>query len=156
MTATLPSVREFLYPLAHRQRHPDGPQRRVVARDGIVEKDHEPITGEPLQGPLEAGYEVAQGSVILPEDLPDILGFSRFGQGGEAAQVTAHHRDLAAVRIEERCTARADDKVSQLHRKEAAQPAHAFQLFDLVLDALLKLTVPPRQLGGLTLDRVVV
>jgi len=43
--------------------------------------------------------------VILPEDLPDILGFSRLGEGGEATQVTAHHRDLAAVRVEERLIA---------------------------------------------------
>ena len=102
MTATLPSVGQFLHPLAHRQRHPDRPQRRVVAWDGIVEKDHESITGEPLQGPLEAAYEVAQGTVVLPEDVPDILGFRRFGEGGEAAQITAHHRDLPAVRVEER------------------------------------------------------
>src|SRR5262249_34582886 len=101
MSAPPPAVRQLLHPLAHRQRHPDRPQRRVVARDGIVEKNHEPITGKPLQSPLEAGYEVAKGSMVFPEDLPDILGFSRFGEGGEAAQVTAHHRDLAAVPAEE-------------------------------------------------------
>src|SRR6516165_5775388 len=99
MTATLPAVRQFLHPLAHRQRHPDGPQRRVVARERIVEKDYESIADEPLQSPLETGDEVAQGSVILAEDLPDILGFSRLGEGGEATQVTAHHGDLAAVRV---------------------------------------------------------
>ena len=53
MTATLPSVCQFLHPLAHRQRHPDRPHRCVVARDGIGEKDHEPIAGEPLQGPFD-------------------------------------------------------------------------------------------------------
>ena len=53
MTATLPSVCQFLHPLAHRQRHPDRPHRCVVARDGIVENDHEPIAGEPLQGPFD-------------------------------------------------------------------------------------------------------
>src|SRR5580704_6954789 len=105
MTATLPSVCQFLHPLAHRQRHPDRPQRRVVAWDGIVEKDHEFITCEPLQGPLELGYEVAQRTVILPEDLPDVFGFSRFGEGGEATQDTAHQRDLAAVRVQERLIA---------------------------------------------------
>src|SRR5271157_1747610 len=70
--------------------------------DGIVEKDHEPIIGKPLQSPLEAGNKVAQGTMIFPEDLPDILGFSRFGKGEKATQVTAHHRDLAAVPVEER------------------------------------------------------
>src|SRR4029077_4458483 len=101
----LPAVGQFLHPLAHLQRHPDGPQGRVVTRDGIVEKDHEPIAREPLQGPLEAGYEVADGTVILPESLPDILGFSRFGEGDEATQVAAHYRDLAAVPVEERIIA---------------------------------------------------
>ena len=105
MTATLPSVCQFLHPLAHRQRHPDRPHRCVVARDGIVEKDHEPIAGEPLQGPLEPADEIPQGTVVLPENFPDILGFRRSGEGGEASQVTAHHRDLAAVRVEERLIA---------------------------------------------------
>lgn len=41
-------------------------------------------------------------------------------------------------------------------RKEAAQPAHAFQLLNLVPDALLELTIPGTQLGGLIFDRVVV
>src|SRR6516162_9685926 len=99
MTATLPPVCQFLHALAHRQRHPDGPQRSVVARDGIIEKDHEPITGESLQSPFITGYKVAQGTMVFLEDLPDILGFSRFGEGGEATQIAAHHRDLAAVRI---------------------------------------------------------
>src|SRR5262249_29039575 len=101
MSALPPAVRQLLHPLAHRQRHPDRPQRRVVARDGIVEKDHESITSEPLQGLLEAANEVAQGTVVLPEDVPDIFGFRRFGEGGEATQITAHYRDLPAVRVEE-------------------------------------------------------
>src|SRR4029077_13289512 len=129
---------------------------RVVTRDGIVEEDHEPVAREPLQGSLEAGDEIAQGPGIFLASIPDILGFSRLGEGGEAAQVAAHHRDLAAVPVEEGLIARADDEVGQLGRQEAAEPAYAFQLLKLVLDALLELAVPASQLGGLVFDRVVV
>ena len=55
---------------AHRDRHPHGALRRVVARDRIVEEHHQPIAGESLERALEPVDQVAERGVVLAQDLP--------------------------------------------------------------------------------------
>ena len=47
-------------------------------------------------------------------------------------------------------------QLDELRREEALEPAHPFELVDLLAHPLLELAVPLRQLGLLRLDRVVV
>ena len=58
--------------------------------------------------------------------------------------------------LQERVVARVDDEIGELRREEAAKPAEALQLVDLLGDSLLELPVPSGELGRLGDDRVVV
>ena len=43
----------------------DRPQVGVLARQRIVEHDHQPVAGEPLERALEAGHQIAECGVVL-------------------------------------------------------------------------------------------
>jgi hypothetical protein len=115
-----------------------------------------PVAGEPLQGALEPGHQVAEGLVIVVKDAHDLLGLGGLGEGGEGAQVAEHHRDVAPMALQERLVAGGHDQVGQLGREEPAQPAQPLQLLDLLLDPLGEGAVPLGQLGRLPLDGLVV
>ena len=50
--------------------------------------------------------------------------------------VAEHHGDLAPVALQERLVARGDDQLDELGREEALEPAHPFELVDLLADTL--------------------
>jgi hypothetical protein len=61
--------------------------------------------------------------VILLEDQHDVLGLGGLGEAGEAAQIAEHGDDLAAVVLQHLLVAGRDDRLGELRREEAAQPA---------------------------------
>ena len=151
-----PGLRQAADPGPHRDAHPDRARRTVVAAHRVVEEDHQPVAGEPLERALEPEDQVAERGVVLLQDAHHLLGLARLGERGEPAQVAEHHDDLAPVALEERLVAGVDDQLGQLRRQEAAQPAHPLDLGHLRRHAALQLLVPGRELVGLALDRVLV
>ena len=77
----------------------------------------------------------------------------RLGERGKAAQIAEHHRDLAAVAVEQRLVAvGGGDQLRHLRRQETLQPADALDLAELCLDPLFQRPVPVLQLVGLLLQ----
>ena len=151
-----PRLGEVADPRAHRDGHADGPQAGVLARHRIVEHDHQTVAGEPLERALVAEDQVAERAVVLAQHRHELLGLARLGERGELPEVAEHDHDLAAVALEDGLVAGVDDELGHLRRQEAAEAGRPLERRDLRLDALLQLTVPRLQLGGLPADRVLV
>jgi hypothetical protein len=66
--------------------------------DGIIEKYHQTVAGEPLQGPIVAENECPDLPVIFFEDLYNILRLSTDGEIGPAPQIAEDDGDVGAVR----------------------------------------------------------
>jgi hypothetical protein len=93
-------------------------------------------------------HQPADRRVVLAEHRHHLLRIGGLGEGGEAAQVEEHDRDLAAMALQRILGAAGDDQLGELRREEALQPADPLELAHAVGHALLE---APVQLGELAL-----
>src|SRR5262249_9828780 len=80
-----PLLRQLVHPLAHVERQADRALGVVVARNRIVEDNHDAVSEEPLQRALISEDKLAQVLVVLAQNAHDLFGLGRLGEGGEAA-----------------------------------------------------------------------
>src|SRR6516162_11665196 len=137
-----PGVEQYLRRLAHRHLHVDRPFDRIGSRQRIVEEHHDPVAAIMVDRAFEAGNDRPERGVIVAQQCHDLLRLGALGKGSEAAQITEHDDDLAAMAFEYAFIALRDDQFSQLQREEAAQFACAFDLAKLHGDARFQLAVP--------------
>src|SRR5205814_8677515 len=110
-------------------------------RDGIVEKDHDAVTGELVERTLEWANERPQGAVVFAEEVEHLFRFGGFGEGGVAAQVAKHDDNLAPVAFEDFFVALRHDQLRKLRCQETLEPPDPSQLFDLLGDARFETTI---------------
>src|SRR5262245_64737376 len=72
-----PLLRQLVHALAHVERQADGALGVIVARDRIVEDDHDAVPEESLQRALVSEDELAQVLVVLDQNAPDLFGMGR-------------------------------------------------------------------------------
>jgi hypothetical protein len=84
--------------------------------------------------------------VVVAQHGHDLLGLGGLREGGEAAQVEEHHRDLAPVALERVVGVAGEDQLGELGREEALQPPQTIELADLVGHPLLERLVQDGQL----------
>ena len=90
--------------------------------------------------------------MVLAQERHHVFRIGGLGKAREAAQVAEQRGDLAAVAFQLLLVSRRDDQVGNLRRQEAAQPPHALDLADLLVDALLESLVQGAQLLRLRLE----
>ena len=123
------------------EREPDGLQLVICDLERIVEEDHQPVACEVLERPFVGRDEVADHSVVLAEDVEQLFGGGRLGEGGEAAQIAEETRDVGPVPGQESFTFIARDQLCNLRRDEASE------LRPLPLDRLHQARVRDRDRG---------
>jgi hypothetical protein len=94
-----------------------------------------------LQRALVRRDEVAERAVVLAQDVEQILGRSRLGEGGETAQVAKQARDVRAVPGQQLLALCARDQLRDLRRDEAGE------LGPLALDRVEQARVRDRDRG---------
>src|SRR5215471_10182971 len=104
---------------------------RVGNWHGVVEENHDPITRELVERPLELADQRPQRAVIIAQEIQHLFGLCGLGEGGVAAQIAEHNDDLAAVAFEYLLVAPRDDQFGELRREEALQPPNPAQFLDL-------------------------
>ena len=74
-----------------------------------------------LERPFVTRDQLAERPVVLPQHVDQLLGRSRFGESGEAAQVAEQARDVRAVPGQELLAVVAGDELGHLRRDEPGQ-----------------------------------
>ena len=156
VAAPLPAVGQLPDAIPHVHRHPDRALRCVVDRQRVVEEDHQPVPGEPLQRSAVGEDQRPQRLVVLAEDAHHLLGLARLRERCEAAKIAEDHHDLASMAAQEVLVPGVHHQIDELWGEEPPQPVDPLQVLHLGGDPLLQLGVPLPQLGGLPVDRVVV
>ena len=128
---------------------------RIRAAQRVVEQHHQAVAQKAFQRAFVLVDERAEARVIFAQHGHDLLGLGGLGERREAAQVAEHDGDVAAVALEHLLVAVAEDEFGDLRREEALEPAGAFDLRQLVGDALLERLVPACEIGRLRGDLVV-
>src|SRR5262245_65558690 len=72
-----PLLRQLVHAFTHVERQADGALCVIVARDRIVEDDHDAVAEESLQRALVSEDELAQVLVVLDQNAPDLFGMGR-------------------------------------------------------------------------------
>src|SRR5262245_41664962 len=83
MASPPPLVRHFRHAITHCDGHVDRPNSGVRAGNRIIEQDHEPITQKALECALEAMNDLANGRMVLAENLHHFFGLGGLGKGRE-------------------------------------------------------------------------
>ncbi len=127
----------------------------VGDRHRVVEEDHDAVAGEALERAFVFEDQPAHRRVVFAQHAHHFLGLGGFGEGGEAAQVEEHHRDLAPVALQRIVGAAGDDRVGQLRREEALQPPHLASCSTPSATRCSSVAVPLRQFVALPVHLVV-
>ena len=72
----------------------------IGAGHGVVEENHEPVPGEPLEGPLESEDQLSHDAVKLAKDPDDFFRLRGFRERGESSEVAKDDGDLPAVTLQ--------------------------------------------------------
>ena len=78
-----------------------------------------------VERPLELTDEGSQRAVVFAQEIENLLGLGRLGEGGVAAQIAEHDDDLAAVAFENFFIALRDDQLSKLRCQKPLQSPDA-------------------------------
>lgn len=147
-----PALRELGHAFTHCHRHSDRARRRVRAGNGIIEQDHQTITQKTLQRSLETMDNLAKRSVVLSQYFHYLLGLSCLRQGGESAQVTKNHGNIATMAFQQAIVACGDHHFRELRREEPLETIHSLQLSELLGHTLLECPIPFGKFGSLRLE----
>src|SRR5262249_3537201 len=125
----------------HRHRHLDRSLGRVGDWYGVIEEDHNAVTGELVERALELADQRSQRPVVLAQEVEDLLRLGGLSEGGVAAQIAEHDDDLAAMAFEDLLIALRDDELRELRREKPLQPPDPLKLLDLLGHAGFEATV---------------
>jgi cytochrome c peroxidase len=89
---------------------------------------------------------VADDLACLAQQRHHLFRLGALGKGCEAAQVTEHNDDLAAMAFEDAVVTLGDDQLGELWREETAQFSAALDFGELRRDPRLQLLVPASDL----------
>src|SRR5215211_8250955 len=113
----------------------------VLDPERVVEEDHHAVAGEMLKRPSVRRDQLAEGGVVVAQDVEQLLGRGRLRERGEAAQVEEETCDVGAVARQELLAVPARDQLGHLGREEAGE------LSPLPLDGLEQARVRERDRG---------
>ena len=92
--------------LAHLNRETDSACVGILARQRIIEQDHERVAGETLQRSLMLVDEPANRRMILAQDRHDLFRLGRLGKCREPAKIAEQHGNRTAMAFQHAVTAR--------------------------------------------------
>ena len=154
-----PRLRHFSVSSADGVAHLDGHLHRArgVVRelDRRVEQDHHAVAGIAVERAFVLEDQFAKRCVIFAQHVHRLFRLGGLGERRKAAQVAEHHRDFAAVAVEQAFMAvGGGDQLRHLRRQKTLQLPDALDLAELCFHPLFQRAVPVLQLVGLLLQLV--
>ena len=115
----------------------------VLTWNEIIDHDHDAIAQEALERALIAEDQLTQALMIFAQHGHHFLGLGAVGEGGEAAQVTKQHGNLAPMTRQQRLSVfRGGDHPRDLRCEEPLQTAHSFDFRQLLGHFFLQKLIP--------------
>src|SRR5262249_36203953 len=123
-------------------------QRGIFDRNRIIEDDHDAVARITFECAAVLDDYLADSSMILGQERHDVFWVRAFCEAGKAAQIAEQGRNFPAMAFKLLFSSRGDYQIGDLLWEETAQPAHAFDLADLISDALFQFFIQFDNLRG--------